>query len=54
MQEEVLRGEARKWMMRTITVTMMTEAEASKAGDTVAVAVAEGSAREVFRVRVSS
>ncbi len=34
--------------------TMRTEAEASKAGDTAAAAEAEGSARVVFRVGVST
>jgi hypothetical protein len=37
-----------------LIVVMTTEAEASKAGDTAAAAVVEGSAREVFRVGVSS
>jgi hypothetical protein len=41
-------------MTRTITVAMTTEAEASEAGDTAAAAVAEGSAREIFRVGVRS
>jgi hypothetical protein len=43
-----------RWTTRMITVTMMTEVEISKVGDTAAAAVVEGSAREVFRVRVSS
>ncbi len=37
-----------------MTVTMMTEAEASEAGDTAAAAEAEGRARVVFRVGVST
>jgi hypothetical protein len=43
-----------RWRKRTLTVTMTMEAEASKAGDTAAAAEAEGSVREVSRVRVST
>ncbi len=42
-----------RWMMR-ITVTMTTKVEASKAGDMAAAAEAEGSARVIFRVGVST
>jgi hypothetical protein len=37
-----------------MTAMMRMEAEASKAGDTAAAAVVDGSAREVFRVGVST
>jgi hypothetical protein len=41
-----------RWLTRK-TATMRTEGEASKAGDMVAAAEAEGSARVLFRVGVS-
>jgi hypothetical protein len=41
-------------MTSTIAATIKMEAEASKVGDTLAAAVVEGSAKEVFRVMKST
>ncbi len=43
-----------RWTTSTITAMMTTEAEVTKAGDTLAAAVVEGSAREVSRVTKST